>query len=94
MSNLETHMAEQDAITAQYEAAHKAEQREYAFDVRLFAAIRVRAKTEAEARALLAEHMTAADCNGGAWPDGSPITFEASVDDDHPDLIEIDGEAA
>lgn len=93
MSNLETHMAEQDAITAQWEAAHKARKREYSFDVRLFATIRVQAASEAEARQMLAAHMNAADCNGGAWPDGSPILFEASVDDTHPELIAIDGEA-
>jgi hypothetical protein len=92
MSNLTTHEAEQAAITAQYEAAEKAAQREYAFDVRLWAIIRVQAKTEAEARALLAEKMACTYCNGGAWPDGSPILFMASVDDDM-DLIEIDGEA-
>jgi len=93
MSNLTTHEAEQAAITAQWEAAERAEQREYTFDVKLFATIRVRAKTATEARNLLDRHMRCADCNGGAWPDGSPILFEASPDGE-PDLIEIDGEAA
>ena len=93
MSNLTTHEAEQRALTAQCEAAEKAAQREYAFDVRLWATIRVQAKTEAEARDLIKRHMHCADCNGGAWPDGSPILFEASPEDGEPDLIEIDGEA-
>ena len=66
---------------------------EYSFDVRLIAAIRVRALSEAEARDLLQTHINAADCNGGAWPDGSPILFEASCHDCSPDLIEIDGES-
>ena len=65
---------------------------EYSFDVRLAAAIRVRALSEAEARDLLQTHINVADCNGGAWPDGSPILFEASVDDCDPYLYEIDGE--
>lgn len=66
---------------------------EYAFDVKLFATIRVKAETEDQARAMLREHLQCADTNFGAWPDGSPILAEASVDDDHPDLIEINGEA-
>ena len=65
---------------------------EYLFDVKLFASIRVNAATEAEARALLHAHVDAANCNFGAWPNGDPILGEASVDDDCPDLIEIDGE--
>jgi hypothetical protein len=66
--------------------------REYAFDVKLFAAIRVKAHSAAEARATLRDNLDCADCNGGAWPDGSPILFEATVDDDEPYLYEIDGE--
>lgn len=66
---------------------------EYAFDVKMFAAIRVKAETEAKARAMLAEALDCADCNMGAWPDGTPILCEASMDGD-ADLYEIDGEDA
>lgn len=66
---------------------------EYAFDVKLFASIRVEADSEEQARALLREHVDCATANFGAWPNGDPIIGEASVDDDHPELIEIDGEA-
>ena len=64
---------------------------EYAFDIKLLASVRVRATTEREARELLARHLACADCNAGAWPGGSPIVFEASIDGD-ADLYEVDGE--
>ena len=66
---------------------------EYAFDVKLFATVRVKADSEEEARADLRAYLDCADCNGGAWANGDPILFEASVDDDSPELIEVDGEA-
>ena len=67
--------------------------KEYAFDVKLLAAVRVKATTAAGARKLLTEHLDAADCNGGSWPNGDPILFEASMDGE-ADLFEIDGESA
>lgn len=68
---------------------------EYTFDVRLRACIRVKASSAPEAAAMLCKHMDAADCNAGAWPDGNPIIFEASLlrPIRLPSLIEIDGEA-
>lgn len=65
--------------------------REFAFDVKLFASLRVKAESEAQARALLREALDCADANFGAWPDGSPILAEASMDGE-PDLFEIDEE--
>jgi hypothetical protein len=65
---------------------------EYLFDVKLFAAFRVKAASEEEARSMLAKALDCATVNCGAWPDGSPIIAEASLDDDPPDLVEIDGE--
>jgi hypothetical protein len=65
---------------------------EYLFDLKLFASVRVKAESEAAARALIAAHIHCADVNFGAWPDGSPILGEASVDGE-ADLMEIDGEA-
>jgi hypothetical protein len=66
---------------------------EYLFDVKLFAAIRVKAASQQIARALLKEHIDGMSCNGGAWPNGEPILFEASMDDEEgDDLIEVDGE--
>ena len=66
--------------------------KEYAFDVKLLAAIRVKAADQATARAMLKEALDCADTNFGAWPNGDPIIGEASIDGE-PDLIEIDGEA-
>lgn len=65
--------------------------REYAFDVKLMATIRVKASSEDEARALVRDHLDCADANLGAWPDGNPILAEASMDGE-PDRLEIDGE--
>ena len=67
-------------------------QHEFAFDVKLFAAIRVKANTEAEARAILKAAIDCAEANLGAWPDGSPILCEVSLDDvDDGALYEVDG---
>lgn len=63
----------------------------YLFDVKLCAAIRINANSEAEARATIADVLDAASCNAGAWPNGDPILFEASIDG-VPSLVEIDGE--
>lgn len=65
--------------------------REYLFDVKLFASVRVNANNIAEARKMLNDVFDCADANFGAWPDGDPVTAEASQDGD-ADLIEIDGE--
>lgn len=54
--------------------------REYEFDVRLFAIIRVTASDEAEARRTLAALLDAARLEAGQWPDGTPATFEASAE--------------
>lgn len=66
--------------------------REFAFDVTLMATIRVKAETLAAARQAIRSYCDVMDCNGGAWPNGDPILFEAGVDG-ALDLIEIDGEA-
>ena len=66
---------------------------EYLFDVKLFASIRVKANSEAEARAMMIEALECADANFGAWPNGDPILAEASLDEPANDeLVEIDGE--
>jgi hypothetical protein len=54
-------------------------EKEYAFDVQLAAALRVRAKSQAEAESLIRRMLDAASCNAGCWPSGDPILFEASV---------------
>ena len=64
--------------------------REYLFDVQLFASLRVRADSEAEARAKLAKALDCAAINCGAI-DGEPMIAEAWVDDP-PDLINVDPE--
>lgn len=76
---------------------------EYAFDITLIGAVRVRACDEATALAALRLHLDGADANLGAWtggPDaGKPILAEVSLvttDADPgvgpPSLYEIDGE--
>lgn len=57
----------------------KDNEHEYAFDLELRAAIRVKATSEEEARELLRENLECADSNFGAWPNGDPITGEASL---------------
>lgn len=66
---------------------------EYAFDVKLFAVIRVTADSEEEARTAIRDKLDCADANLGAWDDGSPILCEVSRDDGEDQLIEVDGEA-
>lgn len=63
---------------------------EYAFDVKLFAALRVKARTEEEAREKLRAALDCADAHFGQL-DGEPLTAEASLDG-VPELYEIDGE--
>jgi hypothetical protein len=54
---------------------------EYLFDLRLSAAIRVRADNVEDARKKLIEALDCADTNFGAWPEtGDPITGEVSLD--------------
>lgn len=66
---------------------------EYLFDVKLFASVRVSASSEAEARAMLKNAFNCADCNAGAWPDGEPIVFEASLDEpENDELVAVDDE--
>jgi hypothetical protein len=74
------------------EALNGDEATEYAFDIKLLAAVRVKATSEREARRMLNDYLQAADCNFGAWPDGSPILAEASIDGE-ADLYEVNGEA-
>lgn len=59
----------------------------YTFDVKLFATITIKAASQAEAEATIRDCVDCASCNAGAWPNGDPILFEASIDGDL-DLIE------
>lgn len=52
---------------------------EYAFDCTLTAAIRVKGISREEAEEHLRAAMAAADCNGGEWPNGETILFEAGL---------------
>ena len=74
------------------QAVVDAELTEFAFDCKFMAALRVKAKTREEAEAHIRSVMDAASCNAGAWPDGSPVLFEASLDGEL-DLFEINGES-
>lgn len=67
---------------------------EYLFDVKLFAAIRVKADTEEQAREMLIQHIDCNTANLGSWPNGDPILCEVSIDDPSCDeVVEINGEA-
>lgn len=94
MTTLADHEAEQAAMCRRAAQAEPSgdDRTEYAFDVKLLATIRVRAASEAEARKMVDDALDCAFANFGAWPDGLPITAEASIDGE-ADLIEIDGEA-
>jgi hypothetical protein len=63
---------------------------EYLFDVKLFASVRVKARSIPAAREKLNAAFSCASINAGAWPDGDPILAEASQDG-QADLIEING---
>lgn len=63
----------------------------YLFDVKVFAAIRVTAVSESEARENIRTKIDGATANLGCWDTGEPILAEVSIDGDL-DLIEIDGE--
>ena len=64
-------------------------EREFAFDVKLWAVARVQATSEAEARKKLHE---VADCMNIAYSENGVLFTEASSEGEY-DLIEIDGEA-
>lgn len=66
---------------------------EYAFDVKLWAAVRIKAESEKEARRILSSHLDCVEVNLGALPNGDPLLAEASSEGD-ADLFEVDGEAA
>jgi hypothetical protein len=78
--------ASTDAMTAA-----GAPENEYAFDCTLTAAVRVKAKSREKADAILRDVLNGADCNGGAWPNGAPVLFEASLNDSKPVLYELNG---
>lgn len=61
---------------------------EYLFDVKLLASLRIKAKSEAEARRLLATLLDVATVNFGEI-DGEPMIGEASIDGE-PDLVEVE----
>ena len=65
--------------------------REYAFDLKLFTTVRIKATSEEMARRILRDHFDAIDINAGEIA-GETIVCEASMDGE-ADLIEIDGEA-
>lgn len=69
-------------------------QHEYAFETTLTAAIRVKAATEEEARAMLRAELDSANSNLGAWPSGEPILCEVSLFLIKGPPYEIDGREA
>lgn len=67
--------------------------REYAFDVKLITSIRIRSGSAVDAVYELQGLLNCVSANLGAFPDGSPIVAEVSMDPDFwPKLYEIDGE--
>jgi hypothetical protein len=67
--------------------------KEFTFDVKLFATFSIKAANESAARRTLKSCLDCASVNAGSLPDGSPLVGEASLDDDPPDLISVDGES-
>lgn len=67
---------------------------EYAFDVKLFAVVRVTATSEDEARKWIKENLDGASANLGMYEGGDPIITEVSLDDiANDECFEIDGES-
>jgi hypothetical protein len=70
----------------------------FAFDLRLIAALRVKAPTLAAARELITKTIDAKRAELGEWPNGDPIIAEVSVADDEPISLfqadEIDAESS
>jgi hypothetical protein len=64
---------------------------EYTFDIRLRASTTVKAEHGDQALEMVRAVFECADCNGGAWPNGEPVLFEASLNQ-RPDIGLIDGE--
>lgn len=64
---------------------------EFSFDFTLTAAISVKALSRAQAESQIRKVFDAACCNGGAWPDGEPVLFEASINDAPLALFGVDG---
>lgn len=65
---------------------------EYAFDVKLFASLRIRAANRKEADAKLRDLLECATARFGADEKGDPRYMEVSLDtEDGGELIEIDG---
>ncbi len=62
-------------------------ERNYTFDVKLFASVTVSASCEADAREMITKALDGADANFGSWPNGDPILAQVSPDGEH-DLIE------
>jgi hypothetical protein len=65
---------------------------EYGFETNLTAIIRVPARNEHEARALLSQTFENVDGQFGIWPDGQPIIAEACALISREELFEINGE--
>jgi hypothetical protein len=66
--------------------------KEYAFDCKIMAAIRVNAVSVEDGETQLREALASGSINAGAWRNGDPIIFAASLDG-ALDLVEVDGEA-
>lgn len=53
----------------------------FSFDLILSGAVTVEAETQDEAINKVIRQFEYADCNGGTWPNGDPVLFEASLAD-------------
>lgn len=68
---------------------------EYALDITIRTSIRVKAPSLDAARAMVIAKINGADMNLGAWPDGSPILAEGTVDrDERMSCYEVNGDDA
>lgn len=65
---------------------------EFSFDCNLRAAISVKAVSRTAAERHIRKVIDSASCNGGAWDNGDPALFEASINDNPLSLYAIDGD--
>lgn len=60
--------------------------KEYTFDIDLVTSLTVTAASRAQAERLLRELVDGAEANLGAWPSGSPIIVDVTLE--HIELVE------
>jgi len=63
-------------------------EKDFTFDVEMYATFTVRAETAEEAEKILDERVSGADANFGAWANGDPIISEVGIVEEGIHLVE------